>query len=98
MLSEKRRTLLVLNGAGLIASALFAGWFYFFFLLGALDLWPFFTDIPVEIGGDKRAWNMAHLEGITNGLILIGLAAVAPMVKLGERGQAWGGPRRCPFG
>lgn len=89
MLSEKCRTLLVLNGAGLIASALFAGWFYFFFLLGALDLWPFFTDIPVEIGGDKRAWNMAHLEGITNGLILIGLAAVAPMVKLGERGQAW---------
>lgn len=85
-MSEKRRALLVLNGAGLLISSIVAGWFYFFFLLGAIDLWPFVTDIPVEIGGDRRAWNMAHLEGITNGLILLALAAVAPYVKLGDRG------------
>jgi len=88
MLSEKRRTLLVLNGAGLLLSAIFAGWFYFFFLLGAIDLWPFFTDIPIEIGGDRRAWNMAHMEGITNGLILIGLGAVAPFLRLGPLQQS----------
>ncbi len=89
MLSEKRRVLLVLNGVGLLISAALSGWLYFFFLLGAIDLWPLVTDIPVEIGGDRRAWNMAHLEGITNGLILIALAAVAPMVKLGAKGQTW---------
>lgn len=89
MLSEKRRTLLALNGAGLLISSVLTGWFYFFFLLGAIDLWPVVTDIPVEIGGDRRAWNMAHLEGITNGLILIALAAVAPFIRLGPRGQTW---------
>lgn len=87
MLSEKRRTLLVLNGAGLLISSLLAGWFYFFFLLGAIDLWPFVRDVEVDIPGDRRAWNMAHLEGITNGLILIALGAAAPFLRLGPRGQ-----------
>ena len=89
MLSEKRRTLLILNGAGLLISSIISGWLYFFFLLGAIDLWPVVTDVPVEIGGDRRAWNMAHLEGITNGLLLMALAAIAPYLKLGPRQQAW---------
>lgn len=89
MLSDRRRALLVLNGVGLLITSIFSGWLYFFFLLGAIDLWPIVTDIPAEIGGDRRAWNMAHLEGITNGLILIALAAAAPFVQLGLRGQAW---------
>jgi len=40
MLSEKRRTLLALNGVGLLFSAVASGWIYFFFLLGAIDLCP----------------------------------------------------------
>ncbi|MEQ1548223.1 MAG: hypothetical protein ABL918_06180 [Chakrabartia sp.] len=89
MLSEKRRTLLVINGAGLLISSALVGWVYFFFLLGAVDLWPIVTDIPITIGGDRRAWNMAHMEGITNGLVLIALAAAAPFVRLGQKGQTW---------
>ena len=67
-LSERRRSLLVINGVGLLISAVVSGWLYFFFLLGAYDLWPFFTDIPADIPGDRRAWNMAHLGGITHRL------------------------------
>lgn len=89
MLSEERRTLLVLNGAGLLITSALVGWLYFFFLLGAVDLWPIVTDIPVDIGGDRRAWNMAHMEGITNGLVLIGIAASAPFLRLGPKGQTW---------
>lgn len=89
MLSEKRRTLLVLNGVALLISSALTGWAYFFFLLGAIDLWPVVQDIPVEIGGDRRAWNMAHLEGLTNGLILMAFAATAPFVRLGPRAQNW---------
>lgn len=89
MLSERRRALLVLNGVGLLISAALSGWVYFFFLLGAIDLWPIVQDVPVEIGGDSRAWNMAHLEGITNGLLLIGIAAAAPFFRLGARAQTW---------
>ena len=75
MLTERRRSLLVFNGIGLIASAVLSGWLYFFFTLGAIDLWPFVTDVPVSIPGDRRAWNMAHLEGITNGTMLIAIGA-----------------------
>ena len=88
MLSERRRSLLVFNGIGLIATAILSGWFYFFFLLGAIDLWPFVTDVPVNIGGDQRAWNMAHLEGITNGTMLIAIGAAGSYIRLGERAQA----------
>lgn len=92
-LSEARRALLVLNGASLLLTSVLIGWFYFFFMLDAIDLWPFVTDVEVDIGGDRRAWNMAHLEAITNGLILLGIAAIAPYVKLGQRAQTamfWG--------
>jgi hypothetical protein len=87
MLSEKRRALLVLNGIGLLIAALLSGWLYFFFLLGAVDLWPFVTDLPAAIPGDRRAWNMAHLEGITNGTMLIAIGAAGGYIRLGERAQ-----------
>ncbi|MEP3050766.1 MAG: hypothetical protein ABJP48_13470 [Erythrobacter sp.] len=87
-LSNRRRSLLVVNGVGLLISAVFSGWFYFFFLLGAIDLWPFITDVPADISGDRRAWNMAHLEGITNGTLLIAIGAAGGFFRLGERAQS----------
>lgn len=88
MLSENRRSLLVFNGVALIATAILSGWIYFFFLLGAIDLWPFVTDVPIHFPGDRRAWNMAHLEGITNGTMLIAIGAAGGYLRLGERAQA----------
>ena len=89
MMSERRRTLLVMNGVGLLIASALTGWFYFFFLLGEIDLWPVISHVEAEIGGDRRGWNMAHMEGITNGLVLIAFAAAAPFIKLGDRGQSW---------
>ena len=64
MLSEKRRTLLVLNGAGLLISSLLAGWFYFFFLLGAIDAfvradWQYEADTDFGDGGSAAPINAA---------------------------------------
>lgn len=86
-LTDRRRSLLVINGVGLLISAVFSGWLYFFYTLGAFDLWPFFQDIPADIPGDRRAWNMAHLEGITNGTILIAIAAAGGYIRLSDRWQ-----------
>ena len=55
MLSERRRALLILNGIGLLVTALLIGWFYMFFLLGAIDLCPFIQDVSGKIAGDRRA-------------------------------------------
>lgn len=79
----------MLNGAGLLIASALTGWLYFFSLLGEIDLWPIINHVPINIGGEQRAWNMAHLEGITNGLMLIGFAAAAPFIKLGPRQQSW---------
>jgi hypothetical protein len=89
MLSEERRALLVLNGIGLLVTAALTGWLYFFFVLRGIELWPFIRRIPVDIGGTRWGWNMAHLEGITNGLILLAFASAAPYLKLGPRQQTW---------
>lgn len=89
MLSEERRALLVLNGIGLLVTAALTGWFYFFFVLGGFDLWPFIPRTPANIAGTRWGWNMAHLEGITNGLILLAFAASAPYIRLGPRQQTW---------
>jgi hypothetical protein len=89
MLSERRRALLVINGIGLLIVSALTGWLYFFFLLGEIELWPLVQDVPADIGGTRRGWNMAHLEGITNGLVLFAFAATAPYIKLGPRQQSW---------
>lgn len=86
-MTERQRGLLILNGIGLFISSILVGWAYMFFLLGAIDLWPFITDVDIKIGGDRRAWNMAHLEGITNGLMLMALGVAAPWIRLNPLGQ-----------
>ena len=89
MLSERRRTLLVLHGIGLLISSALSGWLYFFQLLGEIDLWPIIRHVDVQVPGEARGWNMAHLEGITKGLVLMALAAVAPFIRLSAKQSTW---------
>jgi len=86
MLSEKQRALLVFNGVGLLITAVLVGWLYFIMLLEGIRLWPFIEFITADVPGDRRAWNMAHMEAITNGILLIATALIAPYVKLGALG------------
>ena len=84
-MNERTRVLLVANGAGLWITAILVGWMYMFMLLGKIELFPIVPTIDVKIPGEARAWNMAHLEGVTNGLLLMALAAVAPLLTLTDR-------------
>ncbi len=85
MLSERQRSPLVLNGAALLLTGLLIGWGYFIMLLEGLRLFPFIEFVPVDVPGDRRAWNMAHMEAFTNGGLLMITAAVAPYIKLSLR-------------
>ena len=88
-MTEQHRALLVLNGVGLLISAALSGWLHFFQLLGEIDLWPLVQHVDVQVPGEARAWIMAHLEGITNGLLLIAIALASPFLKLGSKQFAW---------
>lgn len=86
-MTDRTRVLLVLNGIGLWITAIVVGWMYMFMLLGEIELFPIIPAIDVRIPGEARAWNMVHLEGITNGLLLMAIAAVAPLLSLSRRRQ-----------
>jgi hypothetical protein len=79
-MTPRQQSLLVANGA-------------LVFLLGMLAGFPFAVvalgQVPGPFPGDLRAWRMAHLEGILNGLTLFAVAAIAPRVALGERAGRW---------
>ena len=84
-MSERMRAALFLNGTGLIALALVLGWFWFFALLGRIVLWPLPIDIVVSIPDDGRAWRMAHMEAITQGLLLMAFAFGGRYMRLSSR-------------
>jgi hypothetical protein len=85
---EKRlESLLIAHGATSFLAGMISGLPFAFFLLGRITLWPFPGSIEVQMPGDVRAWRMAHLEGILNGLMLIAVAAVGSRLDLTPRAQ-----------
>jgi hypothetical protein len=87
-MSERLRSLMVAHGALVFLLGMAAGFPFAFVILGKVVLWPFPGVAEWTGPGDLRGWRMAHLEGILNGLMLIGVAAVAPRLSLGTRAQA----------
>lgn len=84
-MNERTRVALVAHGVGLWITAILVGWMYMFMLLGDVVLFPVIPSTGIKIPGEARAWNMAHLEGVTNGLLLMALAVIAPLISLSER-------------
>lgn len=82
-MSERRRARLVMHGALVFLVGMLAGFPFAFAILGKIALWPFAIDWTVP--GDVRGWRMAHLEGVLNGLLLIGVAAVGGLLRLEDR-------------
>ncbi len=71
---------LIGNGALLIFLAGVLGFGFLFFLLGEIKLWPIPGHIAYQMPGSVKAWRMAHLEGVINGLILWISALLMPLL------------------
>ena len=67
-------------------ASLLAGHAAIVLLVGLIVGFPYGT--AVTGGGDERAWRMAHLEGLLNGLLMLGVAASSPLLSLGPRAQS----------
>lgn len=74
------RTRLVGHGALVLLVGGVFGFGYLFFLIGRIELWPIPGAIPQQLPGTIKAWRMAHLEGILNGLFLWLFAAILPLI------------------
>jgi hypothetical protein len=84
-MSDRLRALVIAHGALVFLAGLLAGFPFAFFELGKIALWPLVGEVAVSVPGDTRAWRMAHLEGILNGLVLFAVAAIAPLLRLRGR-------------
>ena len=71
-LSTRVRTSLVLHGILVIVLGLLAGF-------------PYALVISGDLVGEVRAWRMAHLEGVLNGLILLGVGTAGGLILLTAR-------------
>src|SRR5262245_2518675 len=70
------RARLVYNGALVILLGLLAGFPYAMVVTGGME-------------GSERAWRMAHLEGLLNGMLAILAAGVWDSLVLSERQRRW---------
>lgn len=75
-LSSHVRASLVLHGVVVIVLGLLAGF-------------PYALVVTGDLAGEVRAWRMAHLEGVLNGLVLIGVGAAGSLIALGTRQAGW---------
>jgi hypothetical protein len=83
------RALLFFNGVGLIVLTVIIGWIWMFALLHQIVLWPLPIDIPVSIPDDGRAWRMAHVEALTEGLLLMAIGLGGQFMHLTRRQFGW---------
>lgn len=78
-MEERLRHRMIFHGAVVIVLGLLAGF-------------PYALAITGQMEGDLRAWRMAHLEGVLNGLLVIAVAAAAARLTLTQGKQrllAW---------
>jgi hypothetical protein len=58
-------------------------------LLGLLLGFPYALVIQGSLAGSERAWRMAHLEGVLNGLLLVAVGAAGDSIALTPRAASW---------
>lgn len=78
---ERYQALLLAHGALVLLISLVAGIILIFSMLEGFIIWPF-MNIPADIPGSVRGWKAAHVGGLTNGLLLIGISIVLAKVPL----------------
>jgi hypothetical protein len=87
-MTQRRFGLLVANGALVMLAGFLVGFPYGISVVHALA-----GAAPAGPFGDTRAWHMAHLEGVLNGMLMLAAAAAARQLPLGPRGAGivfWG--------
>ncbi|MGX1197455.1 hypothetical protein [Parvibaculum sp. MBR-TMA-1.3b-4.2] len=80
--------LLIANGALVLLAGFAVGFPYGMVVGQSLD-----PSVPQAIPGTIRAWRMAHMEGVLNGMLMIAAAAAATKLSLsaaGEKVVFWG--------
>ena len=74
-MSERVARRVIFHGAVVVLLGLAAGFPFAFVILGTMQ-------------GDVRAWRMAHLEGVLNGLVMFAVVAISRWLTLSDGRQS----------
>lgn len=88
-MTDRLQSLLVAHGALIFLVGMIVGFPFAFHILGRIELWPIPGSIDIQIPGDYRGWRMAHLQGILNGLLLMGIGVLGSRLRLTDRAAQW---------
>ncbi|MEP1470151.1 MAG: isomerase [Halieaceae bacterium] len=80
---ERYQKLMIGNAFLVIAMGMLAGFMLGFGLIGGLELFPG-KIIEMPYYGTADGWARAHTGGLTNGLLIIGVALALPFIPLSE--------------
>ncbi len=89
---QRFQKLMIGNGLLVIVVAMFAGFMLGFGLINGLELYPG-KIVEMPYYGTADGWARAHVGGLTNGLLIIGMALAMPLIPLSDRMRkltAWG--------
>lgn len=78
---ERYQKLMIGNAFLVIAVSMLAGFMLGFGLIGGLELYPG-TIVEMPYYGTAEGWARAHAGGLTNGLLVIGVALALPFIPL----------------
>jgi len=82
--SNQQRAKMIFHSAIVILIGSFAGFAWLIALGGYLQLWPL-PPIEISLPDQKELWRNAHLGPIMHGMLVILVAAIAPLLKLTKR-------------
>lgn len=80
-LSKRQRALLLIHGFVTITFGFFGGMAWVVALGGYLELWPL-PAFDISLPATKELWRNAHTGPITNGIFVIAVVAISPLLKL----------------
>jgi hypothetical protein len=79
---QRLQKLMIGNALLVILAAMLAGFMLGFGLIGGLELLPG-QIVEMPYYGTTEGWARAHTGGVTNGLLIIGVALAMPLIPLG---------------
>lgn len=75
---------MIANAFLIIMISMLAGFMLAFGLIGGLEVYPG-KIVEMPYYGSADGWARAHAGGLTNGLLIIGVALALPLISLSER-------------
>ena len=83
------RMLLIFNGACVALIGLVSGIGLIFEVLDVIAFWPILIELESGFPGTQKGWQLAHVAGLTNGILMMTIALILPHIEPGVRSAKW---------